>query len=251
MLSCGGRRAVSVTAAAGPPARYTCRVVNIYPHDRASYTQGLYWHDGCLYEGTGEYGRSALQRVELASGRIMQSVRLDGRYFGEGIALLNGEIYQLTWREGRAFVYDAATFRPLREIRYTGEGWGLTTDGKRLYMSDGSEKIYTVDPSTFERLSSTEVWIDGKKVFYLNELEWIDGELWANVYTSDTIVRIDPATGRVVGVVDLAGLLPEADRDADADVLNGIAHDPATGRIFVTGKRWSKLFEIELVAEPY
>lgn len=228
------------------PVQYTYVVKAVYPHSTGAYTQGLYWHDGVLWEGTGLNGRSELRKVDLKSGKTLFSVPLDKSYFGEGIALLDGKIYQLTWQNGVAFVYDAETLEPAGEFHYDGEGWGLTTDGSVLYMSDGSSRLYKVDPAGFRRTGSVDVRLGGSRVNYLNELEWIDGKIWANVYTTDVIVIIDPTTGTVEGVVDLTGLLPESDRNPDTDVLNGIAYDAATKRIFVTGKNWDKLFEIEL-----
>lgn len=235
-----------------PPAateRYTYVVRNTYPHLTTSYTQGLQFTDGELWEGTGEYGHSVLQRLDLATGKADVKVRLPRSEFGEGITLLNGEIYQLTWMNNTAHVYDRETLRKIRDFRYPGEGWGLTTDGKKLYMSDGTAYIHVLDPATFSRERSIPVTYEGQSVEMLNELEWIDGKIWANVYTTDQIVLIDPATGVVGGVVDLTGLLPESDRTAQTDVLNGIAYDAATERIFVTGKRWDKLFEIEIVKQ--
>ena len=226
------------------PVLYGHRVRNVYPHDRTAYTQGLLWHDGYLYESTGLEGGSTLRQVDLTDGRVVRSVPLDDSYFGEGLALLGGKLYQLTWRSNKGFVYDLKTFERVGEFGYGGEGWGLATDGTSLYQSDGTEKIRVIDPETFRTVRTIEVCTDRSRVPYINELEWIDGELWANVYTTDTVIRIDPRTGAVVGVIDLAGLLSPADVTAQTDVLNGIAYDAKTGRIFVTGKNWNKLFEI-------
>lgn len=245
-FSCAGRRSAAAQAADGATV-YGYKVVATYPHSTGSYTQGLFWHDGRLYEGTGGYGQSALMTVDLETGKAGGRVDIPSKFFGEGIALLGDKIYQLTWMEGLAFVYDAATFAKTGEIGYRGEGWGLTSDGEKLYMSDGSDKIYTVDPVDFRRTSTINIRQGNHAVDRLNELEWIDGEIWANVYMTDRIVRIDPATGTVTGVVELTDLLPFADRAPDTDVLNGIAYDPTAGRIFVTGKNWPKLFEIELI----
>lgn len=229
------------------PVRYGYRIVNTFPHDRTAYTQGLYWHQGYLYEGTGQEGQSSLRRVDLATGKVQKIKNLDRQYFGEGIALLGGKIYQLTWTTNRGFIYDAESFQQIGEFGYSGEGWGLTTDGTRLYMSDGSERIHVIDPEGFKKIRSIDVYTDEGRVTQLNELEWIDGEIWANVYMSESIVRIDPATGIVTGIIDMRGLLKSSDKDIHTDVLNGIAYDPAGKRIFVTGKNWSKLFQIELV----
>lgn len=252
LAACGGRasRAGQPTAEAPQsPVQYTYRVVRAYPHAVESYTQGLFWADGVLWEGTGEHGRSHLQRLDTTTGRPTIVASLPRTEFGEGIALHDGRIYQLTWQSNTAHVYDAATARPLRDFRYAGEGWGLTSDGERLYMTDGSSTLYTVDPETFRRTGRRTVTCEGRPVPMLNELEWIEGRIWANVYTTDRIVIIDPATGKVEGIVDLEGLLPDEERDYTTDVLNGIAYDSASKRIFVTGKRWPKLYEIEILRQ--
>lgn len=224
------------------------RVVNTYPHDPAAYTQGLVYRDGDLYEGTGLEGASTLRRVDLATGDVLQSHQLDPDLFGEGIAVVGDRIYQLTWKAQICFVYDRQTFEPLGTFDYPTEGWGLTTDGDQLIMSDGSSRIVFRDPTTFAETGHIDVRDGETPARWLNELEVIDGEIWANVYQTDFIARIDPETGRVTGWIDLSGLLTEQDRAGrTVDVLNGIAHDPATGRIFVTGKLWPALFEIEVV----
>ena len=254
LVGCGGGRAKPQTTsllAADPPRSYTYRVVASYPHDEASYTQGLLWHDGALWESTGQYAASAVMRVDLEEGRVLRRKALDNQYFGEGLALLDGKLYQLTWQEGTAFVYDAATLEELRRFRYDGEGWGITTDGSLLYMSDGAENIYVVDPQDFSRKKTIRVYTDKGPVPYLNELEWVEGELWANVYTTMLVARIDPATGHVRGVIDLAGILPQEEITSRTDVLNGIAYDAGRKRIFVTGKNWPKLFEIEVIEINY
>ena len=234
------------TPAAAPI--YDYRLVREYPHDPEAFTQGLVYLDGVLYEGTGLEGESTLRRVDLETGEVLQSRPLEARYFGEGIAVLGDRIFQLTWKTETAFVYDRETFEPLATFAYPTEGWGLTTDGQRLIMSDGSSTLFFRDPDTFAEIGRIDVRYGDTPVANLNELEFIDGEIWANVWQADVIARIDPATGRVTGVIDLRGLLSAQDRrDHSPDVLNGIAHDPATGRIFVTGKLWPKLFEIELV----
>lgn len=254
--ACGPRaartqKAATATPAATPaaPVRYTYIVRNVHPHLTTSYTQGLQFADGELWEGTGEYGHSVLQRLDLSTGKADVKVRLPRAEFGEGITLLGERIYQLTWMNNTVHVYDRKSFEKIDEHRYTGEGWGLTTDGTKLYMSDGTANIRVVDPVSFRRERDIPVTYEGQAVEMLNELEWIGGKIWANVYTTDQIVMIDPATGIVEGVVDLTGLLPDADRTPQTDVLNGIAYDEATGRIFVTGKRWNKLFEIEIVKQ--
>lgn len=244
--ACGrsGSRAERRAVRPAEPKRYGYAVRNSYPHRTDSYTQGLAFSDGVLWEGTGQHGQSVLQRLDLETGRPHVVARLPRSEFGEGIALLDGKVYQLTWQSNKARVYDAATGEQTATFAYPGEGWGLTTDGRKLYMSDGSEHIHTIDPATFRREKSVVVTAAGEPVRLLNELEWIDGKIWANVYTADQLVVIDPATGTVEGIVDLAGLLPAAERTPETDVLNGIAYDAAAGRIFVTGKNWPKLYEI-------
>ncbi len=260
LASCGGRGLVTgngaqvtgtetaATHKVEPPVRYTYKVLNVYPHSTKAYTQGLLWHDGVLYEGTGQRGESCL-RITRLDGTQLRSMPLDDSLFGEGIVLLNGEIIQLTWTSGEAFVYDAETFRTKRIFRYEGEGWGLATDGELLYMSNGSDEITVRDPKTFNVKRTFTVATNLGTVNCLNELEWINGDLWANVYTTDNIVIIDPQSGDVKGIVDLSGLQSEEDRTPLTDVLNGIAYDEETGRIFVTGKYWNKLYEIELVEQ--
>ncbi|MCD8185815.1 MAG: glutaminyl-peptide cyclotransferase [Rikenellaceae bacterium] len=233
--------------AAQEPVNYGYRVIHSYPHDPKAYTQGLYWHEGYLYESTGQTGQSTLRQVDLQSGEVLKSQPLEDKYFGEGAAYLDGKIYQLTWEHGIGFIYDADSFEKLGEFGYAGEGWGLTTDGRYLYMSNGTEKILVIDPETFRTVRTIEVYTHESRVNYLNELEWIEGEIWANIYLTDMIVRIDPQSGVVNGIVDLKRILPPADKDLTTDVLNGIAYDPDTGRIFVTGKNWKKLFEIEVI----
>ena len=253
LAACSGRtktlRTETPAATPAAPRTYTYRVIESYPHSTDSYTQGLLFADGVMWEGTGEYGHSRLQRIDLETGRTDVVATLPRSEFGEGIALLDGKIYQLTWENNKAYVYDAATGRQLRTFAYAGEGWGLTTDGERLYMSDGSEYLRILDPETFRVQRSVPVIFRGAPVQLLNELEWIDGKIWANVYVTDQIVIIDPASGIVEGVIDLRGLLPDEEIAPDTDVLNGIAYDAASERIFVTGKRWSKLFEIEIIPQ--
>lgn len=226
---------------------YDYKVKAVYPHSTTALTQGLYLSGGDLIESTGEYGASTLRRVDLKSGKVLDMVKLGVEYFGEGAVELNGEIYQLTWREGVAFVYDAKTFKKIKEFKYPGEGWGLATDGKILYLSDGSFTIYKLDPETFKRIGSINVTANNNRVWYLNEMEWVEGELWANIFGEDYIVRIDPINGKVNGVIKLDGILPVADRGFDEEeVLNGIAYDSISKKIYVTGKKWNKLFEIEI-----
>ena len=229
------------------PRFYTYEVVADYPHPRNNYTQGLLYIDNKLWEGTGQYGDSRLERTDLATGERETLVRLPDSEFGEGITLLGNRIYQLTWTNGKMHIYDRETLRKVRDWSYSGEGWGLANDGKLLYMSDGSSKIRIIDPATMQTVRTFDVKLRGESLNYLNELEWINGRLWANVYMYDQIVIINPNNGIVEGVIDLTGILPAEERDATTDVLNGIAYDKATGRVFVTGKNWSKLFVINLV----
>lgn len=242
-----------LAAAAGASPRasdevpvYGYEVVRSYPHDAGAFTQGLVYHNGWLYEGTGLYGGSSVRQVRLETGEVERIRDLPPHYFGEGIAVVENRLIQLTWLSGVGFVYDLDTFEPLREFTYPTEGWGLSYDGVRLAMSDGSDRVYFLDPTTLERTGSIEVRADGVPVRRLNELEFVGGELFANVWQTDRIARIDPADGRVTGWIGLAGLLPPDRRGPGTDVLNGIAFDPETGRLFVTGKRWPLLFEIRL-----
>ncbi|MCC8088098.1 MAG: glutaminyl-peptide cyclotransferase [Rikenellaceae bacterium] len=229
------------------PVNYTYRVKNTFPHDGHAYTQGLFWDDGYLYEGTGLEGQSTLRKVSLFDGNVIKYIELSPEYFGEGITMIGNKIYQLTWRHGKGFVYNMDTFEKIHEFGYSGQGWGLAADGELLYMSNGSNRINIIDPETFRILRYIDVFTDKEPVVMLNELEWINGEIWANVYQTDNIVRIDPATGVVTGIIDMSKLLPISDRTTDTDVLNGIAYDEDGERIFVTGKNWKKLFEIEVL----
>lgn len=231
------------------PIAYTYEVVTSYPHDRDAFTQGLIWQDGGFLESTGLNGKSSLRRVELASGKVLQSVPVEAEYFAEGMTVLGNRIYQLTWQHQKGFIYDLATFQRLGEFAYQGEGWGLTTDGQSLILSDGSAQLRFLDPQTFKVLRTITVLVNGRPIDKLNELEFIKGEIFANVWTTDFVVRIDPADGHVTGIVDLSGLLPVVARPPDADVLNGIAYDAAKDRIFVTGKKWDRVFEIRLKAK--
>ena len=217
-----------------------------YPHDPSAFTQGLAIHAGQLYEGTGQYGASTLRRVDLTTGRPEKQRALGPQLFGEGIAILDGLVYQLTWQSGVVVVYDLETFEVERTMRYAGEGWGLTHDGRQLIMSDGSATIRFRDPSTFAVTREIEVRAAGVPLARLNELEYVDGEIWANIWYDDRIARIDPADGKVLGFVDLGTLYPQNARSSEA-VLNGIAYDAASKRLFVTGKNWPQLYEIEVI----
>jgi len=228
---------------------YTYNIVNIYPHDRNAFTQGLVFEDGFLYEGTGLYEQSTLRRVELETGSVLQIRELPSQFFGEGITIYEDKIIQLTWQSHVGFIYDKDSFELLGEFNYSTEGWGITHDGNRLIMSDGTQTLYFLDPETFEVISQVEVLDSRGPVHSLNELEYVQGKIYANVWQTDRIAIIDPETGRVTGWVDLKGLLTEEDRSEPVDVLNGIAYDAEGDRLFVTGKLWPKLFEIELVAQ--
>ncbi len=238
---------VEASAEQAPLKEYTYQVVNSYPHSTESYTQGLLYHNGKLLEGTGLNGKSHLQSVEIESGKVKNIATLPTEHFGEGIALLDDVIYQLTWTSNRLFTYDAKSGKPLGEHIYAGEGWGLTTDGKKLYMSDGSSVITVRSPKDFSIVRRFDVKLNGQSVNYVNELEWINGKIWANVYTSPYIIIINPTTGYTEGYIDMSGILPEEEITPSTDVLNGIAYDAEGDRIFVTGKNWSRLFEIKII----
>ena len=229
------------------PVEYSYVVKNVYPHSTKSYTQGLQFVDGIMWEGTGEYGRSEINTYTLGDEKPQTRITLPRSEFGEGITLLGDKLYQLTWESHVCHVYDVATGKKLRDFRYAGEGWGLTSDGEKLYMSNGSANIYKLNPETFSREGTITVTLRGEPIRFINELEWIDGKIWANVYTTDRVLIIDPKTGVVEGMIDFTGLLKEEDVSDNTDVFNGIAYDTATKRIFVTGKNWNKLFEVEIV----
>ena len=226
---------------------YGYAVINEYPHDPEAFTQGLVLEDGTLYEGTGLWGRSSLRRVDKRTGIVMQLRELPSRFFGEGITVLGDRIVQLTWQARVGFVYDRESFGLLQEFQYATEGWGLTHDGEHLIMSDGTAWLHFLHPQTFEEVRRLQVLEDDGPVIRLNELEYIQGEIYANVWLTDRLARIDPLTGQVTGWVDLAGLLSPEDRESPVDVLNGIAYDAESQHLLVTGKLWPKLFEIELV----
>lgn len=241
---------IEVVPVVTPVWGYT--VVDSLPHDTGAFTQGFLFYQGLFYEGTGGYnGRSSIREVAPETGEILRLRPLSPYDFGEGLTLLEDRLYQITWRERRGYVYDRATFAPLDTFSLrtvTREGWGLTDDGSRLIMSDGSHRLYFVDPWTYANLDTVEVRDLGVAVDDLNELEFVAGEVWANVWKLEKVARIAPETGEVVGWIDLTGLKARVDDSPGADVLNGIAHDPATGRIFVTGKRWPRAYQIALVA---
>lgn len=235
----------TISCKAGSPKRYNIEVVKEYNHDTGAYTQGLFFNGGQLYESTGQFGESTMRIVDLQTGRVQRKLDFSRKYFAEGSVILGDKLYILTWTNKVAFVYDAATLEYRQSYSYPREGWGLTTDGTQLIASDGSSRLYFLSPE-FKLQKTVNVVLNGRPVRYLNELEWIGGKIWANVYTTDLIVIIDPKSGEVEATVNCGGLLPDKLRKPDTDVLNGIAAD-ADGRIYLTGKNWPRLYEIKLV----
>ncbi|MCM3902354.1 MAG: glutaminyl-peptide cyclotransferase [Pyrinomonadaceae bacterium] len=225
---------------------YGYEIVNTWPHDKDAYTQGLVFSEGKLLESTGQEGRSSLRRVEPETGKVLKKVDVPRPYFAEGITFLKGKIYQLTWQHQLGFIYDAASFEKLGEFSYKGEGWGLTNDGSSLIMSDGSNRIRFLDPGSFQVNRTISVLDDRAPIASINELEFVHGEIYANIWHKERVARIDPQTGRVLGWIDLTGLRALADASENEAVLNGIAYDESNDRIFVTGKLWPKLFEIRV-----
>ncbi len=228
---------------------YTYKVVNAYPHNQSAFTEGLVFEDGVLYEGTGLRGYSNLRRVKLETGEILQICELLPQFFGEGVTVYGNKIIQLTWQSHIGFVYDKYSFKLLQEFYYPDEGWGITHDGKHLIMSDGTATLHFLNPETFEEISQIEVSANDIPVTRINELEYIQGEIYANIWQTERIARIDPLTGQVIGWIDLKGILSPEDDSETVDVLNGIAYDLKNSRLFVTGKFWPKLFEIELIGQ--
>lgn len=227
------------------PERYGYKVIHTYPHDKGAFTQGLVYDNGVLYEGTGEAG-SCLREVELETGKVMRQLNLGSDLFGEGITLYKDRIFQVTWTTKVGFVYDKSTFRLINKIYYQTQGWGLTTINDQIVMSDGTNIIYFYEPEMFTVVSQIEVYDNEKKVDQLNELEYINGEIWANIWMTDLIARIDPVSGKVLGYINLKGILNDPHTDTSVNVLNGIAYDKSGNRIFITGKNWPKLFEIKV-----
>ena len=250
--ACAQNGGVVAKAPAAParPVEYAYAIVKVFPHDRGAYTQGLQYHQGFLFEGTGLNGRSSLRKVQLETGKVLQSIPLSSEFFGEGIAIVGDEIAQLTWRNGVGFVYGLSDFRLRRKFSYSGEGWGMATNGREVFMSDGSAAIRVLDPRTFAEKNRFTVRDGGHPVTQLNELEWVEGEIYANVYQTERIARISPRTGQVTGWIDMNGLLSPVMRSGQVDVLNGIAYDAAGKRLFVTGKLWPSLFQIRVVPKP-
>lgn len=225
----------------------TYQILNTYPHDPHAFTQGLIFLDGFLYESTGLYGESTLRKVALESGEVLQQTALEGDFFGEGLTNWEETLIQLTWREGVGFIYEIEDFSLQGRFDYLTEGWGLTQDGEHLIMSDGTSALHFLNPETFEITTTLTVTFQGEEIHNLNELEYIRGQVFANIWQTDDVVRIDPETGEVLGWIDLSGILPEEERHETTNVLNGIAYDPKGDRLFITGKRWSKLYEIRLI----
>ncbi len=228
------------------PKKNGYKVVQSYPHDREAFTQGLIYDKGLMFESTGQKASSSLRETEIKTGKVVRQLDLDETLFGEGITLYGDRIFQVTWESKVGFVYDKSTFKVINKIYYKTQGWGLATIGNKIVMSDGTNVLYYYDPETFTVISRLEVYDNEQKVDSLNELEYINGEIWANIWMSDLIARIDPQSGKVLSYINLKGLLPESERKSDTDVLNGIAYDKDSGRIFVTGKKWPKLYEIRL-----
>jgi glutamine cyclotransferase len=228
------------------PKHYGYKVIHSYPHDKDAFTQGLFYDEGVLYEGTGQEASSSLRKVELETGKVLQQLNLPSNLFGEGITLYNNRIFEVTWTSKVGFVYEKSTFKQINKIYYQTQGWGLTTMNDKIVMSDGTNVIYFFEPEMFTVVSRIEVYDNEQKVDSLNELEYINGEIWANIWMTDRIVRIDPGTGKVLGYINLAGILNDPNTDTRVNVLNGIAYDKSGNRIFVTGKNWPKLFEIRI-----
>ena len=228
----------------------TYEIIKTYPHAPQAFTQGLVYHQGVLYESTGLYGESSLRKVDLESGNVLARVDLPADYFAEGMVIFDDQIFQLTWRENTGFVYTLEDFSLIQQFSYPTEGWGLTHDGQNLIFSDGSSTLYFMNPSTFEIMESIAVTYQDQAIMRLNELEYIRGEIFVNIWQTDDIVRIDPQTGQVLGWIDLRGILPEDLRTSETDVLNGIAYDQEGDRLFITGKRWPRLYEIRLIPDP-
>lgn len=256
-VGCGGQRSNNNDSEAAESApteqtqttmakEYDYRIVARYPHATTSYTQGLEYVDGVMWEGTGQEGESHLQQIDLTTGRTTVIASLNDSEFGEGITHHNGAIYQLTWESHKAYKYSPSG-ELLTTITYQGEGWGISSDGENLYLSDGSATIRNIDPETFRTLRSICVSYNGRPLSLINELECVGNRIWANVYTTDSIVEIDPTTGAVVGFVNLAPLRYLLEANPEAEVLNGIAYNPTTGNMYVTGKDWNTIFEIEII----
>ena len=226
------------------PTILNYKIVNTYPHDINAYTQGFEFYNGVLLEGTGQYKESTLRKTDYKTGTVTEQIKLEDKYFGEGITVLKDKIYQLTWKEKTGFIYDAKTFKLEKTFSFETEGWGITNDGEKLYMSDGSEKIYTLDPITFKVFDYISVYTAGSKIDAVNEMEWINGKIWANIYQKEAIAVINPKTGAVENIINCADLKTKVTQHPELDAFNGIAYNPATKTYFITGKNWDKTFEI-------
>ncbi|HPX65393.1 MAG TPA: glutaminyl-peptide cyclotransferase [Anaerolineaceae bacterium] len=241
------KTAVEPDILSGLGGKASYEIVNIYPHDPNCYTQGLVYENGLLYESCGLYGKSRLRVAKLEDGETLREIEIEDKYFAEGLALLDNQLTMLTWQEGTAFIFQKDNYTQTGTFNYSTEGWGLTTDGNALILSDGSNTLYWMDPKSGLVVNEVHVTLDGNPMSMLNELEFVNGEILANVYLTDTILRIDPISGEVLTQIDLSGLMPDANKAKLGEVLNGIAWDNKTGRLFVTGKNWDVLYEIQLV----
>jgi glutaminyl-peptide cyclotransferase len=239
----------SMPATAAVP-EYGVTIVRTYPHDPQAFTEGLFYRDGFLYESTGREGQSSIRKTELETGKVLQRHDIDRRYFGEGIVAWKGRLVELTWQAETGFVYDLATFRQIATFHYTGEGWALTHDDSHLIMSDGTSDLRILDPDTLQESGRLHVACEGRPVQRINELEWINGEIFANIWLTNLIIRINPSTGQVVGFIDLTDIAAQIHVDSADAVLNGIAYDASADRLFVTGKLWPTLYEIALSPLP-
>ena len=253
LVACGGVKSKASEAEQQPSEQsvtyaqlYDYRVVAEYPHSKDSYTQGLEWYEGQMWEGTGQEGESFLQKIDLQTGKVERIAALKPREFGEGITHFQGKIYQLTWTSHKAYIYDLEG-KLQSTVNFRGEGWGITTDGERLFLSDGTSTIREIDPETFATKRSILVSYNGQPLDYINEMEWIDGKIWANIYLTSAIVEIDPATGIVTGYLDMPDLRSRLKDNPEAEAFNGIAYNPDNGHLYVTGKDWNKIFEIEII----
>lgn len=232
--------------ASNEPKILNYTIVNTYPHDINAYTQGFEFYNGTLLEGTGQYKESTLRKTDYKTGKVTEQIKLEDNYFGEGITVLKDNIYQLTWKEKTGYIYDAKTFKLEKTFSFETEGWGITNDGEKLFMSDGSEKIYILDPITLKVVDYISVYTAGSKIDSINEMEWVNGKIWANVYQKDVIAIINPKTGAVENVINCADLKTKVTQHPEIDYFNGIAYNPSTKTYFVTGKNWDKTFEIKL-----
>lgn len=232
-----------------PPVLYGYEIVNEYPHDPEAFTQGFEYYNGVLYESTGQYGKSSLRKVELETGKVLKKIDIDKKYFAEGMTILNGKIYQLTWRKNKGFIYDLETFKLLKTFKYqqSKEGWGLTNNGKQLIKTDGTDKMWFLNPETLKEDRFIETYTDKRKAEKLNELEYIKGEVYANIWQQNSILIVNPKDGAIDGIINLKGLQEKAGQSGEDNVLNGIAYDKENDRLFVTGKNWNKVFEIKVI----